>query len=129
VLYVSPLFPLPLFDLPNQYHLFSALITLHSNNEDQNCPTDIGIIECAESLASGLDSLQSIAEKFNTQIDEVDVNAISPFPPYGLAKAASLQLRLWKETGDPTYDSAVKRLTVMLTHFSKRWGNASKLHR
>jgi hypothetical protein len=76
-----------------------------------------------------LDCFQRIAGQFNKDIDGVGVDAISPFPPYGLAKAASLQLRLWKETGDPTYGTAVKQLTVMLTHFSKRWGNASKLHR
>lgn len=89
-------------------------------------PIELGDSQCPESLASALSRINFIASRFNEKFEQVDREAISPFPPRSLYKAASVQYRLWKQTGDRKWLEASEEMRVMLTHFSKRWMNAGK---
>jgi hypothetical protein len=86
----------------------------------------VGDSHCPESLASALTRINYIATKFNENIDQVDFEAMSPFPPRGLGKGASFQYRLWKETGERKWLEASDAMMLMISYFSKRWMNACK---
>ncbi|KAE9366721.1 hypothetical protein N431DRAFT_471753 [Stipitochalara longipes BDJ] len=106
---------------------YSALLTLHESRQDPALPIELGDDHCPESLASALNRINFIAGRFNEKIEQVDLEAISPFPPRSLYKGASIQYKLWKQTGDRKWLEASERMKLMLTHFSKRWMNAAKL--
>lgn len=102
----------------------SALMTIH-----ESCPkSSPGANACQpprpESLQSSLERITFISKKFNEKICQVDFEAISPFPPYGIHKAALVQSHLWRETGGLRYHEAATSLTLMVKHFSKRWKKA-----
>ena len=101
-------------------------MTVHESRQNQALPIETGDIDCPESLASALSLINFIASRFLQKIDQVDVEATSPFPPRGIAKAASIQYRLWKQTGDRKWLEASDFLISMITCFSKRWMNAGK---
>lgn len=107
--------------------IFSALMTLHQSRQNQASTLEVGDSQCPESLASALNRINFISAKFNNNIDQVDFEAISPFPPRGLAKASSIQYRLWKETGERKWLHASDAMILMLTYFSKRWMNAGMI--
>ena len=102
-------------------------MTLHESRQDPTSSIEIGDIHCPESLASALSRVNFITNRFNEKIEQVDFEAMSPFPPRGLYKAASTQYRLWKQTGDRKWLEASNALKLMLSHFSKRWMNAGML--
>ena len=80
----------------------------------------------SEYLQTSLDGVVWVAKRFNQRIHQVDIDAISLFPPHSLYLAALQQDRIWRETGDSKYFEAVNSLAVMLEHFGKRWLNASE---
>jgi hypothetical protein len=102
-------------------------MTLQESRQDPASPIDVGDNHCPEALASALNRINYISAQFNKKIDQVDFEAISPFPPRGISKAAAIQYRLWKQTGDSKWLDASDALTMMVTHFSKRWMNAGKI--
>jgi hypothetical protein len=103
-------------------------MSVHESRQGQDLtlPIELGDASCPESLASALSRINFIAGRFNEKIDQVDVEAISPFPPRSLYKAASMQYRLWRQTGDRKWLEAAEGMKLMLSHFSKRWINAGK---
>jgi hypothetical protein len=102
-------------------------MTLHESRQDPASPIELGNSHCPESLASALSRINFISARFNEKIDQVDFEAISPFPPRGLYKAASIQYRLWKQTGDRKWLESSEAMRLMLSHFSKRWMNAGMI--
>ncbi len=106
---------------------FSALMTLQESRQNPALPIDIGDSGCPETLASTLIRLNYITARFNEKIEKFDLEAISPFPPRGISKAASIQYRLWKQSGDSKWLEASDSIKVMLSHFSKRWMNAGRI--
>lgn len=64
----------------------SALMTLHESRPD----TAKNELDGPESFESSLSRITEISKRFNKKIDQVDVDAISPFPPDGVFKAASI---------------------------------------
>jgi hypothetical protein len=103
-------------------------MVVHESRQDQDSaqPIELGDSHCPESLASALSRINFIAGRFNEKIDQVDVEAISPFPSCSLYKTSSVQYRLWKQTGDRKWLEAAERMKLMLANFSKRWMNAGK---
>jgi hypothetical protein len=103
-------------------------MTVHESRQGQDSalPIELGDSHCPESLASALSRINFIAGRFNEKIEQVDVEAISPFPPRSLYKTTLMQYRLWKQTGDRKWLEAAERMKLMLTNFSKRWMNAGK---
>jgi hypothetical protein len=78
-----------------------------------------------EFLQTSLDGVTWISNRFNQRIDQVDIDAVSPFPSYSVYMTAIQQDRIWRETGDLTCFEATKSLVSMLRHFGRRWLNAS----
>jgi hypothetical protein len=101
-------------------------MTLHNSRQDPSSPIELGDSYCPESLASALSRVNFITTRFNGKIEQVDFEAMSPFPPHGLYKAALIQYKLWKQTGDRKWLEVSNSIKLMLTHFSKRWMNAGK---
>ena len=99
-------------------------MTLHESRQDPSLPIELGDSYFPGSLASSLARLNSISRRFNDKIEQVNIEAISPFPPRSLYKAASIQYRIWKQTGDRKWLESSDAITLMLTCFSKRWMNA-----
>ena len=98
-------------------------MTLHcSRPECVQTPSDAP--EAPESLQSSLDRMRHISTSFNAKIGQVDFEAISPFPPHSLVKAASIRYQMWRDKGDITSLDAADSLIQMLKHFSRRWMNA-----
>ncbi|RFU34686.1 hypothetical protein B7463_g1652, partial [Scytalidium lignicola] len=104
---------------------YSALITLHESQPKTSLDPDAICSDAPESLQSTLNRLALISKKFNDNIRQIDIEGMSPFPPHGITRAALLQYRLWKETGDIKYCETANVLTVMVKHFSKRWMRAA----
>jgi hypothetical protein len=102
-------------------------MTLHESRQSKTSPLEVGDSQCPESLASALNRINFISARFNDKIDQVDFEAISPFPPRGIAKASSIQYRLWKETGERKWLEASDAMILMNKHFSKRWMNAGMI--
>jgi hypothetical protein len=101
-------------------------MTLHESRPQISSAEEVSRPETPESRLSALKRLNRISTIFNEKIDQVDFEAISPFPPQGLAKACSTQYRLWRDTGEETYLRAAESLMIMIGHFSKRWMKAGK---
>jgi hypothetical protein len=98
-------------------------MTLHcSRLESVKTPSDAP--EAPESRQSSLDRMRQISTSFNAKIGQVDFEAISPFPPHSLVKAASIRYQMWRDKGDITSLDAADSLIQMLKHFSRRWMNA-----
>ncbi|KAE8446351.1 hypothetical protein EG329_012100 [Mollisiaceae sp. DMI_Dod_QoI] len=105
---------------------FSAMMTLHESRLRTSLSEEYLNCDQPESLRSSLERVHRICTVFNERIDQVSIDAMSPFPPYGLIKAATLRERLFKETGDHSQMAAADSLTLMAKHFSRRWKNAGK---
>ncbi|CZR56104.1 uncharacterized protein PAC_05992 [Phialocephala subalpina] len=106
---------------------FSAMMTLHESRPRKSLSEDYLHCDQPESLRSSLERMHKICSVFNERIEQASVDAMSPFPPYGLIRAATLRERLFKETGDGSHMAAAESLALMVKHFSKRWKNAGKL--
>ncbi len=102
-------------------------MTLHESRQNPALPIDVGDTLCTEALGSALNRINYIASTFNEKIEQVGLESISPFPPRGLSKAASIQFKLWKQTGISKWLDASDSITFMLSHFSKRWMNAGTI--
>jgi hypothetical protein len=100
----------------------SALMTLHESRPKTN-PAGEGL-QGSESFESSMERLSLVAAIFNEKINQVDVEAISPFPPDGVFKAATIQYQLWEKTGNSKYLEGANSLMLMMKYFSKRWVNA-----
>lgn len=101
-------------------------MSLHESRQKSDSLLDLGDSDCPESLASALTRNNYTVKRFNDKIDQVDTDALSPFPPRGLGKAASFQYRLWRETGERKWLDDSDAIMLMISHFSKRWMNAGK---
>ena len=99
-------------------------MTFHESRQDPSLPIELGDSYFPGSLASSLTRMNSISRRFNDKIEQVNIEAISPFPPRSLYKAASIQYRIWKQTGDRKWLESADAMKLMLTYFSKRWMNA-----
>ncbi|KAH8821338.1 hypothetical protein F5884DRAFT_83780 [Xylogone sp. PMI_703] len=104
---------------------YSALMMLHESQQKNDPDTEIIPPNAPESLQSSLDRLVIISQRFNGQIRQIDTEAMSPFPPSSIAKAASAYTLLWRKTGDIRHRDAANALTEMVGHFSKRWTKAA----
>ena len=102
----------------------SGLMTIHEYRPKSSLAADASQPPQLESLQSSLERITFISKTFNEKIYQVDFEAISPFPPYGIHKAALMQRHLWRETGDLRYHEAATSLTLMVKYFSKRWTKA-----
>jgi hypothetical protein len=79
-----------------------------------------------EFLQSSLEGVAWIAKRFNQKISQVDIDAVSPFPPHSVYLAALQQDQIWRKTGDLKCLEAADSLSCMLGHFGRRWLNASE---
>lgn len=79
-----------------------------------------------EFLQASLEGVAWIAKRFNQKIHQVDIDAVSPFPPHSVYLAALQQDRVWRETGDLRCFEAANSLASMLGHFGRRWLIASE---
>lgn len=104
----------------------SAMMTLHESRPEIALPANFNNSDMPESLKSALDRINKVSTKFNLKIQQVNSEALSPFPPYGLSKAAATQYRLWSETSDVKHLEAADSLLLMIRYFSKRWLSAGK---
>ncbi|KUJ23808.1 uncharacterized protein LY89DRAFT_726866 [Mollisia scopiformis] len=105
---------------------FSAMMTLHESRPRTSLSEEYLNCDQPESLRSSLERIHGLCTRFNARIEQVSVDAMSPFPPYGLIRAATLRHQLFKETGDYSHITAADSLTLMVKHFSKRWKRAGK---
>jgi hypothetical protein len=90
----------------------------------ENCCNDLTPYS-TEFLQASLDGVTRIAKGFNEKIGQVDIDALSPFPPHSVYMAAVQQDRMWRETGDLRCFEAMNSLAAMLRQFGRRWLNAS----
>ncbi|SRR6266536_2398101 len=104
-------------------------MTLHEFLSESNPAANECQSQAPESLQSSLDQVSFISKRFNEKSCQVDIEAIFPFPPYGIYKAASVQNHLWKKTGDVSHQDAANSLSLMVRRFSKRWKKAGKFTR
>ena len=104
--------------------LSSALMTLHESRLENGLSVEFNRSEGPESLKSALARMRRVSTKFNGFIEQVDCEAISPFPPQSITKAAIIHYRLWSETSDLSHIEAADSLLTMTRHFRKRWMNA-----
>lgn len=81
---------------------------------------------CSNALQASLNSVAHITTGFNQKISEVDPETLSPFSPHPLFKAAEVEARLWRLTGDEDHERALGELVTILRCYSLRWGNAGK---
>jgi hypothetical protein len=102
--------------------MIRGLMTLHEAREKS---WDLPSAHSTDFLTTSLKGVAWIAKRFNQNINQVDIDAVSPFPPYGLYLAALQQDRMWRETGDLRCFEATNSLAAMLAHFGRRWLNAS----
>jgi hypothetical protein len=58
---------------------------------------------------------------FGESGEDRDYSTLSPYVPLSLYQSAVVQLRLWKQTGDPTYHQRLSSLKAILGHFDRRW--------
>ena len=105
--------------------IFRGLMALQESRE--KCCNDRGSYSI-EFLQTSLDGVTWIANRFNQKISQVDIDAVSPFPPHSLYMAALQQDRIWKETGDLRCFDASNSLALMLGQFGRRWLNASMIN-
>tara|TARA_R110002060_G_scaffold12635_1_gene17982 strand:+ start:1204 stop:1587 length:384 start_codon:yes stop_codon:yes gene_type:complete len=102
----------------------SALMTLHESRPKNGLSIEFNRSDAPESLKSALARIRRVSTKFNGFIEHVDCEAISPFPPQSITKAAVIHYRLWSETSDVSHIESADSLLIMTRHFSKRWMNA-----
>jgi hypothetical protein len=69
-----------------------------------------------------------VSGKFMARRDQVDSGALSPFPPHSIVLAASMHLRLWRETGAARHLEQVDELLDMIRLFGTRWLGASEFY-
>lgn len=100
------------------------MMTLHESRPRTSLADEYLKYDQPESLRSSLERVHKISTGFNTRIEQVRIGAMSPFPPQGLFKAATIRYELFKETGDYAHVAAADSLTLMVKHFSKRWKHA-----
>ncbi|KAH7327025.1 hypothetical protein BKA65DRAFT_509774 [Rhexocercosporidium sp. MPI-PUGE-AT-0058] len=105
---------------------YSAMMTLYESRPKIDLSVEFSRSDAPESLKSALARMKIVSTKFNLKIQQVDCEAISPFPPHGLTKAATTRYRLWSETSDASHLEAADSLLTMVRHFSNRWSNAAK---
>ncbi|PVH84039.1 hypothetical protein DL98DRAFT_585060 [Cadophora sp. DSE1049] len=105
---------------------YSALMTLYESRPKTTLSDEFNRSDAPESLKSAFTRIKIVSAKFNGNIQQGDCEAISPFPPDGLRKAATIRYRLWSETSDISHLEAADSLLTMIRHFSKRWLNAAK---
>ncbi|KAG4412644.1 hypothetical protein IFR04_014215 [Cadophora malorum] len=105
---------------------YSALMTLHESRPKNGLSIEFNRSDAPESLKSALARIRRVSTKFNGFIEHVDCEAISPFPPQSITKAAVIHYRLWSETSDVSHIESADSLLIMTRHFSKRWMNAAK---
>jgi hypothetical protein len=60
--------------------------------------------------------------------EDRDYSTFSPYVPLSLYQSAVVQLRLWKQTGDSTYEDRLVSLKGILGHFNRRWVIAGDFH-
>ncbi|KAH6720556.1 hypothetical protein BKA61DRAFT_237012 [Leptodontidium sp. MPI-SDFR-AT-0119] len=106
---------------------YSAMMTLYESRPRTDLSVEFNRSDAPESLKSVLARMEIVSTKFNLKIQEVDREAISPFPPHGITKAAATRYRLWSETSDVSHLEAADSLLIMARHFSRRWLSAAKL--
>jgi hypothetical protein len=94
------------------------------NESREKCCNENGFYS-TEFLQTSLDGVTWIAKRFNQKIGQVDIDAVSPFPSHSVYMSALQQDRMWRETGDLRCFEATNSLASMLTHFGRRWLNAS----
>ena len=58
---------------------------------------------------------------FGGSDEDRDYSTFSPYVPLSLYQSAVVQLRLWKQTGDPAYEERLVSLKGILGHFNRRW--------
>lgn len=80
-----------------------------------------------ESIKCSLERIDEICTVFNAKIEQISVDVMSPFPSYGLIRAAMLRERLFRETGNYEHMVAADSLALMVRHFSRRWNHAGKI--
>ncbi|KAK0114129.1 hypothetical protein ONS95_013631 [Cadophora gregata] len=105
---------------------YSALMTIYEPRPCTALSVEFTRSDAPESLKSALARIRLLPKKFNGSIEKADCEAISPFPPHSLAKAAIMHYRLWSEASDNSHIEAADSLLTMIKHFSKRWDNAAK---
>lgn len=108
---------------------YNALMKLHESRPQGNPFIEVSSPDAPESLSSALSRINHISRVYNARIAQVNFESMSPFPPYGLAKACMVQYRFWKETGSLACLTASDSLMTMIGHFSKRWMKAAKMYR
>lgn len=66
------------------------------------------------------------ATSFNSKVEQVDVEGISPFASLGIYIGAQMQWRGWCEGGDDRCLEGVEQLRGMLSVFKGRWRSAGE---
>lgn len=56
-----------------------------------------------------------------------DYSTFSPYVPLSVYQSAVVQLRLWRATGDASYQVGLASLKEILSYFKKRWSIAGEL--
>lgn len=101
-------------------------MTIHEHQAKTKSSMDELLSSAPESLRPTLDRVDRTVRKFLDNLSQIDVEAMSPFPPCGLAKAVLLRRRLWRETGDDSHQKAMDNINLMIKQVTKRWIRASK---
>jgi len=77
-----------------------------------------------EFFHSTMEGIAWISARFNSRIDQVNWEGISPFPSTSVYLSVKAQDKLWRETGDVKCKEASECMVAMLDFFGRRWGNA-----
>ncbi|KAJ5880407.1 uncharacterized protein N7473_011460 [Penicillium subrubescens] len=105
----------------------SSLFTLYaapslrsqSRTLDENTPL-FAMEQLSAKMAEISDYIFGMAQDENKRF------MLSPFVPYALYQTAVIELRLWKQKGEPQYKERADRMIQILWLFSKRWSIAGK---
>jgi hypothetical protein len=111
--------PIPLYSPTD---MSSSLLVLDESRR-KHMQTS-GVRLSSEYFNTALARMNYISERFNRKIHQVNIQAISPFPPHSLFLGVKAQDKLWIETGDVCYLEAANALVTMLGHYSKRWASS-----
>jgi hypothetical protein len=101
--------------------ILSALFTLYesallSGNLDND--SRISTLKSLEYIST---QIFEFSEYLFRDLGKVKYNMMSPFVPQSLYQAAIVQFRLWKQTNETRYKTALDSLKQILGHFNKRW--------
>ena len=112
---------MPIYTKPLQMTCYSALYLLYdyAGRRTGDVVNDQRNLSAMEPLSTQIADFSN--RLFGESGEDADYSTFSPYVPLSLYQSAVVQLRLWKQTGNPAYHKGLNSLKAILGYFNRRW--------